>query len=318
MAQICSSLGFRVAKLTDDNGDGSYDAVEQSWNGAAWVAASGGMTWTNNLYELNLKIGIPDNTLVLATIRSADNPRWIFDGTVSIVESGTAAGQMLFWDASSGKWVHTETAKLIWDDTNDRVGIGTATPAARLTIGNSDTAPPLNITERSAAPSAPATGDIYLDNGSNTGSGNPGWRRYTGAAWEDISPAAALDYKVKVSADDTTPDYLFDKIDTQTPTPIKITASAGGNESLYVDFDINNLSAETINGDDLLVLRQNSTGDHYKIKFTDLFTQITVITAAQLDASNNLQIKTRTAYVAAPGTESAWTTVSGWTTDACE
>lgn len=62
-----------------------------------------------------------------------------------------------------------------------------------LTISDSASIPPLNFTERSSAPSAPSSGDIYLDDGSNTGSGNPGFRRYTGAAWEDVTAAAGGD-----------------------------------------------------------------------------------------------------------------------------
>lgn len=58
-----------------------------------------------------------------------------------------------------------------------------------VVISDSATIPPLNLTERSAEPSAPASGDIYLDDGTKTGSGNPSWRRYTGSAWEDIVPA---------------------------------------------------------------------------------------------------------------------------------
>ena len=46
-------------------------------------------------------------------------------------------------------------------------------------------------------------------------------------------------------------------------------------------------------------------------------TSITVVTQVQLDASNNLQIKTRTLDAINPGTESSWTTVTGWSTTAC-
>jgi len=59
-----------------------------------------------------------------------------------------------------------------------------------LTLADHADDPPLNVTARSAAPTAPASGDIYLDDGTNTASGNPGWRRYTGSAWEDITAAA--------------------------------------------------------------------------------------------------------------------------------
>lgn len=50
---------------------------------------------------------------------------------------------------------------------------------------------PLNFAELSAAPTDNVqTNDIYLDDGTNTASGNPGFRRYTGSAWEDISAGA--------------------------------------------------------------------------------------------------------------------------------
>lgn len=56
-------------------------------------------------------------------------------------------------------------------------------------IADSATYPPLNITERSSAPTTPASNDLYVDDGSNTGNGLPGWRRWTGAAWEDLGGA---------------------------------------------------------------------------------------------------------------------------------
>jgi hypothetical protein len=58
---------------------------------------------------------------------------------------------------------------------------------SKITISDSASVPPMNLTERSAEPSAPVTGDVYLDDGTNTGSTNPGLRRYTGAAWEDVN-----------------------------------------------------------------------------------------------------------------------------------
>jgi hypothetical protein len=60
----------------------------------------------------------------------------------------------------------------------------------KMVLGDSATTAPLNVTVRSSEPSSPVTGDVYLDDGTNTESTNPGWRRYTGAAWEDISASA--------------------------------------------------------------------------------------------------------------------------------
>lgn len=50
------------------------------------------------------------------------------------LNNGTAQGQMSFWDATASKWTYTETSELFWDDTNKRVGIGTATPTEKLSV----------------------------------------------------------------------------------------------------------------------------------------------------------------------------------------
>jgi len=52
----------------------------------------------------------------------------------SNILDGTTTGQLTFWDASLGKWVHTETSELFWDDTNKRVGIGTDSPINKVEI----------------------------------------------------------------------------------------------------------------------------------------------------------------------------------------
>ena len=75
----------------------------------------------------------------------------------------------------------------LWTKFNGQVGIGSYPNTAQFEIADDADDPPMNITERSSAPTTPSANDIYLDDGTNTASGNPGWRRYTGAAWEDIS-----------------------------------------------------------------------------------------------------------------------------------
>ena len=57
----------------------------------------------------------------------------------------------------------------------------------KLTIPDNADEGALNLTERSAAPASPSTGDIYLDDGTNTAAGLPDLRRYTGVAWEDVN-----------------------------------------------------------------------------------------------------------------------------------
>lgn len=56
------------------------------------------------------------------------------------VEKGTAQGQMLFWDDTLQKWVHTETGELFWDDVNKRLGIKNTTPTSTLDVSGTITA----------------------------------------------------------------------------------------------------------------------------------------------------------------------------------
>lgn len=49
---------------------------------------------------------------------------------------------------------------------------------------------PFNITARSTPPSNPNNKDAYMDNGTNTASGQPGWRRYNGSSWDDCGAVA--------------------------------------------------------------------------------------------------------------------------------
>ncbi len=55
----------------------------------------------------------------------------IVDGRL---KSGTAQGQILFWDNTLKKWVFAETSELFWDDVNKRFGIITATPSSELDV----------------------------------------------------------------------------------------------------------------------------------------------------------------------------------------
>ena len=86
--------------------------------------------------------------------------------------------------------------------------IGNPVVKGTLTIEDNDSVAPVNLTERSSAPSAPASGDIYLDDGSNTASGEPGLRRYTGSVWEDISSGGSGGSTVYVNtAEVSDPDF---------------------------------------------------------------------------------------------------------------
>lgn len=52
----------------------------------------------------------------------------------SRLKSGTAQGQLAFWDDTLKQYVPLETDELFWDDTNKRLGIKTATPSSELHV----------------------------------------------------------------------------------------------------------------------------------------------------------------------------------------
>ena len=70
------------------------------------------------------------------------------------------------------------------------LGLETA-GGGQLVLANDETTPPWNMTARSAPPSAPSAGDIYLDDGTLHASTTAGFRRYTGSVWEDIGGGGA-------------------------------------------------------------------------------------------------------------------------------
>lgn len=118
------------------------------------------------------------------TVTSGVPPTIVAGGNMKIGAGFTGVNYSLTFDGETNNglitWMEDEDYFQFSDDLFLLAG-------EKLTIGDSATIPPLNITERSAAPSSPTTGDIYLDDGTNTASTTPGWRRYTGAVWEDVS-----------------------------------------------------------------------------------------------------------------------------------
>lgn len=100
----------------------------------------------------------------------------------------------------------------------------------KLIIADSATIPPLNITERATEPSSPTAGDIYLDDGSNTASGNPGWRRCVSTGpdvWEDISAVGGASL--------WTQDTGFAYLTTTTDSVVIGDTALTGSEKLKVD-----------------------------------------------------------------------------------
>lgn len=80
----------------------------------------------------------------------------------------------------------------------------------KLTLADDNTNAPLNITPRSTAPSSPNTNSIYLDDGTNTKSGNLGFRLYNGSAWEDLNGSVKNNFAASAApttGDDTNDGY---------------------------------------------------------------------------------------------------------------
>lgn len=95
------------------------------------------------------------------------------------------------------EWIAATAGAEFADLFIDVVVNGTLTSVAQflnrtLKIIDSSTYPPLNITARSTAPTTPATHDVYLDDGTNTSTGAPGFKRWNGSAWVNFSIDATL------------------------------------------------------------------------------------------------------------------------------
>ena len=104
----------------------------------------------------------------------------------------------------------------------------------KIQILDSATAPPLNITERSSAPSNPASGDVYLDDGTSCSGSKPCWKRYTGAVWEEVGDGSGSGGSLRWTAettfsrtdDDTILITVDDCTNYQIGTPIRYSADA--------------------------------------------------------------------------------------------
>jgi hypothetical protein len=92
--------------------------------------------------------------------------------------------------------------------------VGQTTIRPPLTISDSDTRSPLNITVRSAAPTSPAEGEWYIDDGTNRADSKVGWRRYSGSAWVDIGQGYDSDLAAWAAL---TPTTIFKTMVTQDP-----------------------------------------------------------------------------------------------------
>ena len=55
------------------------------------------------------------------------------------LESGTADGQLLYWDNTAQQWKKLETSEAIWNDTTKRMGLNQPTPTSTLDVNETVT-----------------------------------------------------------------------------------------------------------------------------------------------------------------------------------
>jgi len=144
-----------------------------------------GMDLINDDVAWNFQLNAADN-LVFRDITNGRNVFTLSGGAEVIVNDDQGDIDFRVEGNSGSSLLHTNAD-------GGRVGIAKdpGVSGATFHIASSAALAPFNIVELSAVPTEPISGDTYIDDGTNTGSGNAGWRRYTGSAWEDITAAAA-------------------------------------------------------------------------------------------------------------------------------
>lgn len=103
--------------------------------------------------------------------------------TTDVWTNGTSPETGLIHTPGTGLKVRAITAGL---DLFHLHSTGQVEAAWQLKIADQANWAPLLITARNAAPLSPQTNELYVDDGTNTSSGAPGWRQYDGVAWKDM------------------------------------------------------------------------------------------------------------------------------------
>lgn len=133
---IKAYVDSNIGSHTHDGDTLQLDGINSD-GGAFSFTTSGTLTFSNTVALTTcIDAGADvDKFLVLDGSNNIDyrtGAEVLSDIGAALGEAGSAAGQLLFWDAS--KWAHTETSELFWDDSNKRLGIGTGSPSDLLHI----------------------------------------------------------------------------------------------------------------------------------------------------------------------------------------
>ena len=190
----------------------SSDNLFEGYENGAWVRFSNVNVFADNLFRI---FNNGDNTRLLAfevsgvstattrTVTMVDRNITLDTVTMGSTDTNATAGSILF---STGTKLQQNNANLFWDNTNNRLGVGTNTPATALTVagvissassaagevrwyepsgGGSDyvafRAPALTATTTYILPSSDGTnGQALVTNGSGT------------LSWQTVSTPGAL------------------------------------------------------------------------------------------------------------------------------
>jgi len=77
----------------------------------------------------------------------------------------------------SGTTFSSDSSNLFWDDTNNRLGLGTNSPARKLHISEA-----MRLEPQSSPPASPALGDLYVDSDTTS------LCYYNGSSWTAVTP----------------------------------------------------------------------------------------------------------------------------------
>jgi len=180
---LAARNGFGVGNVLSVGDDDDVAYVEKlrlDYAGRLWLAGGLQLQATQAVTEiLDEDTMVSDSDAALATQQSIK----AYSDTLfalAVLLAGRAGGQLVHGGVAAGENLTLEsTAHATKGDVALSAG-------ERLVLGDSAARPPVNLTARAAEPTTPAASDIYLDDGTNTASGLPGLRRWSGAAWADL------------------------------------------------------------------------------------------------------------------------------------
>lgn len=192
---VTTSLDYKVNNVASAN------------PGHTHTLAQGGTDVTATASEVNQLAGVVVGGNATGDIVTTDDTQTLTGKTIaggSNTLSGLTHGSQVD-NPSSG--VHGVTGNVV--GTTDSQNLSGKTVTDVLTFSGTKFA---NLVMTGTAPGTPATGDVYLDDGTNTGSGDPSLKRWNGSAWVDIGGGTVSPLTTKGDV------YTFDTDEARLPS----------------------------------------------------------------------------------------------------